>query len=382
MELADQEDRLLRESAEALRQGRAADARAQLGLLADAGSQKPMTWLLLAIACRHTRDLAAEEGALDRLLGLDPHSLHGLIMKGDCRALSKASADAIRFYRAALAVADSKQVPADMIGEVERARESLSQLENRAFQKREELMISRGFSPGEWSPRFRRALEIAAGRRKQYFQQPTVFTYPELPHVQYYDPDDFDWTPAVEARTADIRTELLALLDARGVDDFRPYIQAQDGAVRLDRNKELVDSKEWSALFLCENGQADEALIAQCPKTWETLQQVPLARISGWGPTVMFSLLRGGARIAAHTGMFNTRLVCHLPLIVPPACKFRVGNEIREWREGKLFVFDDTIEHEAWNESSEDRVVLIFDIWRPELSGKERGEITALLAHR
>ena len=82
----------------------------------------------------------------------------------------------------------------------------------------------------------------------------------------------------------------------------------------------------------------------------------------------------------AHTGMFNTRLICHLPLIVPPGCGFRVGNQVREWEVGKLLIFDDTIEHEAWNDSDEDRVVLIFDIWRPELSPAERDEVEALFS--
>jgi aspartyl/asparaginyl beta-hydroxylase (cupin superfamily) len=78
--------------------------------------------------------------------------------------------------------------------------------------------------------------------------------------------------------------------------------------------------------------------------------------------------------------MYNCRLICHLPLIVPPDCRFRVGNEVREWEEGKLLIFDDTIEHEAWNESDEDRIVLIFDIWRPELTEQERFELTALFS--
>ena len=68
------------------------------------------------------------------------------------------------------------------------------------------------------------------------------------------------------------------------------------------------------------------------------------------------------------------------PLVVPPACGFRVGNEVREWDEGRLIIFDDTIEHEAWNESDRDRVVLIFDIWRPELSAQERREVAALFS--
>jgi len=273
-------------------------------------------------------------------------------------------------------------VPPDAADEIERAREALKDLQDRAYAKRAELMTARGQPPQGWSSRFARALDIAAGRRELYLQRPTVFTYPELPNIQYYESADFDWAPAIEAATVKVKAELQALLNADGIDDFRPYIQAQDASLRLDANKELVDNKEWSALFLCENGRPDNRLIDRCPKTWAVLQKAPLARIAGWGPTVMFSLLKAGARIAPHTGMFNTRLVCHLPLIVPPGCRFRVGNEIREWREGELFIFDDTIEHEAWNDSNEDRVVLIFDIWRPELSAQERGELTALFAHQ
>ena len=376
------EDRLIREGAQALGQGRVAEARANFERLASAGSRSPLVWLLLAIACRHSRDTAAEEAALDRVLALEPQSLRGLIMKADCRANAGVQADAIRFYRAALSVADAGAVPQDTLAEVQRARAALKTLEERAYAKRQELMRARGLPPEGWSPRFSRALEIAAGRRTLYFQQPTVFNYPELPNVQYYDPAEFAWTPAIQAATADVRTELLALIGAEGTDNFRPYIQAQDGSVRLDANKSLVENRDWSALFLCENGRPDEALIERCPKAWEVVQQAPLARIPGWGPTVMFSLLKAGARIAPHTGMFNTRLVCHLPLVVPPGCRFRVGNEIREWREGQLFIFDDTIEHEAWNDSDQDRVVLIFDIWRPELSEQERRELTALLGHQ
>jgi aspartyl/asparaginyl beta-hydroxylase (cupin superfamily) len=94
----------------------------------------------------------------------------------------------------------------------------------------------------------------------------------------------------------------------------------------------------------------------------------------------MFSLLRPRARIAPHTGVQNTRLVCHLPLIVPPGCGFRVGNEVREWEEGKLLIFDDTIEHEAWNPSDQDRAILILDCWNPHLSEDERAMICHLFA--
>jgi aspartyl/asparaginyl beta-hydroxylase (cupin superfamily) len=75
----------------------------------------------------------------------------------------------------------------------------------------------------------------------------------------------------------------------------------------------------------------------------------------------------------------NARVIGHLPLIVPPGCSLRVGNETRAWREGEVMLFDDTIEHEAWNTSSDPRLVMIFDVWRPELSAEERELIAAML---
>jgi aspartyl/asparaginyl beta-hydroxylase (cupin superfamily) len=92
----------------------------------------------------------------------------------------------------------------------------------------------------------------------------------------------------------------------------------------------------------------------------------------------MFSLLKPHSKIPAHTGMVNCRFVCHLPLIVPPHCGFRVGATTREWRVGELMVFDDCVEHEAWNDSDHDRLILIFDVWRPELSLDERQQIDTL----
>jgi aspartyl/asparaginyl beta-hydroxylase (cupin superfamily) len=376
---AGEEDSLLREGAEALRQGRATEARARFERLAAAGSVNALTWLLLAISCRSSRDPEAEEAALNRLLELEPYSVNGNVMKGDCRAAGGDESAAIYFYQAAVRNAVGVDLPPEVAGEARRAEQALRELQDRAYARREALLTRRGMPPATWSSRLRHALDLAAGRRQLYLQQPTIFHYPELPHVQYFDPGEFSWVPAVEAAAASIRDELVELLKD-GTDDFRAYIQADAESVRLDATKSLVDSKDWSALFLVENGAAVAKVVDRCPRTWEAIQRAPLLDIPGRGPTAMFSLLKAGARIAPHTGMFNTRLVCHLPLIVPPGCRFRVGNDVREWEEGKLMIFDDTIEHEAWNDSQEDRVVLIFDIWRPELSERERDELTALLS--
>ncbi len=93
----------------------------------------------------------------------------------------------------------------------------------------------------------------------------------------------------------------------------------------------------------------------------------------------MFSLLAPHTVIPPHVGVNNTRLVCHLPLVVPQGCWFRVGAETRFWERGQAFIFDDTIEHEAVNPTDQLRVVFIFDVWHPDLAPVERQAITALI---
>jgi aspartyl/asparaginyl beta-hydroxylase (cupin superfamily) len=103
-----------------------------------------------------------------------------------------------------------------------------------------------------------------------------------------------------------------------------------------------------------------------------------LVNVLGKAPSVLFSMLKPGAHIPPHHGLINTRLICHLPLIAPPGSRFRVGNDVRDWREGQAWAFDDTIEHEAVNDSGQDRTILIFDVWKPEMSEEERALVSAL----
>jgi aspartyl/asparaginyl beta-hydroxylase (cupin superfamily) len=313
-----------------------------------------------------------EEAA--RLLEARPHSVRAHVLMGEQHVAKGDEQTATYYYRRALRLAEMQDLDDADVGQ---AREALARLEARAHAKREATLSARGLPPSKWSPRLTEALDIAAGRRRLYLQEPTAFTFPGLPAVQFFYPAQFDWAPAIEAAAPAIREELDALL-AAGTDDFRAYVQHQ--TVAPEANKALLGKKDWSILPLCENGWLVPNVLDQCPRTWEAMLKAPLPRISGWGPTVVFSLLKGGAHIAPHSGMFNTRLVCHLPLIVPAGCRFRVGNEVREWQEGKLLIFDDTIEHEAWNDSNEDRIVLIFDIWRPELNDQEKFELTALFS--
>ena len=353
--------RLAREGSEALGEGDVSAAGMRPETLPDAGT-------------------AGEESVLNRLLEVEPRSVIGHIWKGDCRARAGDDDLACYFYRRALHLAGNRHLPKEEAEEVRRADLAFRKLAGRAHARREALLIERRFPPEQWSPRFRQSLELAAGRRKLYRQKPTAYYYPDLPHIQFFDPGQFDWVPAIEAASAAMREELIGLL-AQGTDAFRPFIQSNIGANPVRSSKTLLDSRDWSALALCEQGWLEPENVGRCPRTWETvLRHAPLPRIPGWGPTMVFSMLKAGARIASHTGMFNTRLICHLPLIVPPGCRFRVGNEVREWEEGKLLIFDDTIEHEAWNDGPEDRIVLIFDIWRPELTVEERRELSLLFS--
>ena len=365
---------LLREGILALQQGRASEARGRFESVAAAGQANAQLWLLLAMACRAQPDNTAEEAAVDRLLALEPQAISGLIMKGDCRARAGDERLAVNLYKNALRIAEGRSLSQAEVSELRRVEEEVRRLDGVYAARLEEELAASGFGPDARSARFQQSLDVMAGRSQVYYQEPTGFYFPGLPQTQFFDAADFPWVPAVETATEAVRAELAAIL-AEGLEGFRPYIRSEE---HQPRDHPLLDRQDWSALFLCENGARFEEAIARCPRTWEAVQAAPQAWIERSSPTAMFSLLRAGARIPAHRGVTNARLTCHLPLIVPPGCGFRVGNEVREWTEGKVLIFDDSIEHEAWNESGEDRVVLIFDIERPEMSAREKEEVAAL----
>lgn len=221
-------------------------------------------------------------------------------------------------------------------------------------------------------------VDLAMGRRRPYFNQCEGLYYPFLPADEFFDRKHFDWMPDIEAATADIRSELNALLADPG-DALRPYVRMDKG---LPDNKwsGLDHSLNWGACFLWEYGKPNQPVLDRCPKAAAALAALPSAHIPGRSPSAFFSILRPKTHIPAHTGVTNTRAIIHLPLIVPEGCRFRVGGETREWRESEAFAFDDTIEHEAWNDSDQVRAVLIFDVWNPHLTDLEQQLITRYFA--
>jgi aspartyl/asparaginyl beta-hydroxylase (cupin superfamily) len=212
---------------------------------------------------------------------------------------------------------------------------------------------------------------------RHYHQEPSDFHFPGLPEMEFHDPATFSVLAALEQATDVIRAEFDALIAAEAA-EMVPYIQYPE-RVPLRQWKELNFNKKWTAIHLLKNGQPVEANARHCPRTMETIAQLDQPQVPSASPNAMFSLLAPRTRIPPHTGVANTRLVCHLPLIVPPKCGFRCGATTVEWHVGQTFIFDDTIEHEAWNDSDELRVVLIVDLWPPSLSAGERRAVAAVI---
>jgi aspartyl/asparaginyl beta-hydroxylase (cupin superfamily) len=315
------------------------------------------------------------ENVVDTALQLEARNIRACLLKADLLTAREAHREANIFYRAVRELGGGQSnLPADIRDGVRRAELLQDRLTRDIFGHLRRDLVAAGYDETRSSSRFTQALDLASGKKTAYFQQPRNFFLPELAHVQFFSRALFPWLEALEAETDAITAELENLLADEK--DFSPYLKTVPD-LPSQSDYPLIDSMDWSSCFLVNGEPTPNA--ERCPRTMAALASVPLCRVPGRSPQVMFSQLKAGAHIRPHTGAVNTRLICHLPLIVPPNCKFRVGNEVRTWEKGKAWVFDDTIEHEAINQSDRNRVVLIFDIWRPELTEEERGLVSTLL---
>lgn len=302
-------------------------------------------------------------------------NVQALLDRGDEFARSDARA-AMSFYQAALQAA--RTTPFSDPEAMVRLRGAQEFIQRRAseFQQSLDRAVA-GARPEDAAAKIRltHALEMVKGQREIYPQQPTVLYYPYLAQRQFFEREEFDWTADLEEQTPAIREELLALLDEGA--DFRPYVEDEPNRPKQDFHG-LNNSSDWSALYLWKDSKLVKENARRCPRTIEALSKVPLSHIGSRTPALLFSRLEPGAHIPPHHGMLNCRLICHLPLIVPEGCWLRVGNETRAVEQGRMLIFDDSIEHEAKNPSGELRIILLFDIWRPELTEAERGGISAI----
>jgi aspartyl/asparaginyl beta-hydroxylase (cupin superfamily) len=358
------------------------DAQGALGLLAraaQANPRDPMIQLYIALANKELGQVEAESTAITRALSIDPYFYPALLHRGMLLERLGKRRQAAKVFRDVLKIMPSPDKRAPRFQRAVTHAEGAVQENQDSLEKHLEGVLGglRREHAGARLDRFERSLQVMIGRKKMYAPEPIMLHYADLPPIQFYDDELFPWMAQLEAATDLIRDELRGVL-AESREEFRPYIQYPAGAP-VNQWQELNHSPRWSTYFLWQHGVRDEAHCERCPGTARVLESLPLARLPNFSPTAMFSCLEPRTVIPPHTGETNTRLIVHLPLIVPPNCSFRVGHETRPWEYGKAFVFDDSIEHEARNDSDELRVVLIFDVWNPSLSAAERELVAALV---
>jgi beta-hydroxylase len=162
----------------------------------------------------------------------------------------------------------------------------------------------------------------------------------------WYDNKDYPFTTILANANPAIRTEL----DALDKSLFEKWYQT-----------EIYQSSEtasWRVFGIWGFGKKIEDHAAHVPETVKVLEQIPGLTTAG------FSWFAGGTHLDPHLGFTNDVLRCHLGIIVPGDCAIRVGTITEPWEEGRVFVFDDTYEHEAWNHSTKDRFILLLDFMK------------------
>ena len=366
----------------ALRAGDPATAIAKFQSIVAAGAADTSVWLALSMAYQASGDRKSEIAAVTKVLERDPDNIRANLIKADALVAVGSKRAAMGYYaHLEVLVPDTGGLPPAIAAELNRARQAHAKLKQGLSDYLLAEVEKAGFHPARSSRRFGDSLDILTGRKQRYVPTPRAYFFPELPAIEFYDRARFAWIDPVEAATDDICAELMPLLE-EGT-HFGPYIEVEvekSSHVVASSDKELISSPEdWTAAYLIRDGKHQTPLAERCPKTLAALDAVPLETIQGRAPFVLFSRLTPGAWIAPHTGFLNSRLVCHLPLLVPDGCWFRVGNQVRLWERGKAWVFDDTIEHEARNQGTGTRVVLIFNIWHPDLTEEERHLVAALM---
>ena len=357
----------------ALQRGDFAEARDAFSIVTASGAATPQSWLFLAQACEGFGDFSTAASALEHVLESDPGNPFVLLMKGDIHAREGDDRASVSFYRMGLRrAAELDPLPGDLADRVRKAEAAIAAAEERFENQLERTLADRGIH--DVPPRFAEALAIASGKQPVYLQQPTSFYFPGLPQMPWYPREAFPWVAELEKAVPEMRAEIERVLaDEQGLE---PYVQEE--AKRASRGHSLLNDASWSAFHLFKGGERVEENAARCPLIMRLLEVLPIPVIERRSPMALISILKPGTHIPPHHGMLNTRLICHIPLVVPHGCRLRVGAETREVVEGQAMIFDDSFEHEAWNDGDAVRAVLLFEIWRPEITEDEKVALTAM----
>jgi aspartyl/asparaginyl beta-hydroxylase (cupin superfamily) len=340
-------------------------------------SDDPSLWLRLAALHRGGGRPKQALVAVHNALKHAPRDFTALLMRASL--LEKlGDLGAPEAWEQALANKPSGELPPQIATAVARGeRLHADWLASREAKMRSATEESEARANDEERKRIERFRSNVLRRSRPFHSTPTHFHFPELAEREFHPRSLFPWLNELEAATDEIAAELRTVLQSERA-ELVPYIQYAEH-LPLEQWRPLNKNRDWTAIHLILGGKLNEANARHCPKAMALLARLPQPQIPGASPNAMFSLLAPNTVIPPHVGVNNARLVCHLPLIVPEGCWFRVGGETRYWKRGEAFVFDDTIEHEAMNPTDELRVVFIFDVWHPDLSAVEREAVAGLI---
>ena len=206
------------------------------------------------------------------------------------------------------------------------------------------------------------------------YQYPAYPIFPGLEHQSFYDTSLIEDAQILEKNFDIILKEAKAIQSG-----YISYSPRPTGILknlgRMFNSKKVI--KTWSLYPFYYTGVDLESDNQQCPETLKILKSLPNLCVDyPWGDA-LFSLHQTNTHLPAHCSVDNLRIRCHLGLIIPDNSEIRVGNEKRNWEEGKCLVFDDSFEHEVWNRSDKDRLIMIVDFWNPGFTAIEREALAA-----
>lgn len=364
---------LERQADQALRGGDPVTAAALLDRASVHAPSRREVWVKLSAARRAGGDIPGALAAIGRALSLAPRDPIALLLRARLLEAAGEEDRAGEAYGRALSQMPVTPPP-EFAAAIALARDRYG-----AWQRRRAAALrDAARDAGPLTPKVEAMIDAAVRLTSPERSGPTNYCYPGLGDTGFHPRERFEWLTKLEARVEEIADEYARVAAARSA-QRAPYIQYPDDEP-LDEWETLNHNPDWTAIHLIERGKVAPANAPHCPATLAAIAAIPQPVIAGAGPNAMFSLLAPHTHIPPHTGITNVRLVCHLPLIVPPDCWFRVGDERRTWQRGVAWIFDDTVEHEAMNSSDALRVVLIVDVWHPELSDDERAGIAAVIS--
>jgi Aspartyl/Asparaginyl beta-hydroxylase len=362
---------LVDEADRAMQRGDFGKAAFMLRRATDRSHNEATVHLKLATALRATGDLPGALLALATVAQLQPDLLPAQLMTANIMlAMGRREQAAAAYARAIENAPDAGHLPASLRAELARGKAHVDA--DRAWRAGISGISIANATPTEHARINNFRANVLAGPRRD--GRPEQFQFPHRAHQAFFDPAHFAGVAAMEAATDMIIQEFRAVIAANA-----PELVSMLGHAGTSR--EAAVSGKWSSIRLIAEGSVVQANARLCPQTMALYRALPIPKVAGRSPNLMFSLLDARTKIPAHYGVTNTRLVLHIPLVVPPTgCAIRVGTETRTWTPGRALIFDDTFEHEAWNDSDDLRVVLLGDIWHPALTSTERDAIAGMMA--